>query len=109
MQRANKQFGLTALCSTEDGVVVSASLPSDETYDTTWNRLVTRENVQGNMIYMCQTSALKANPFPEDNLVMPESIFWNVLGDAPARVRPVVVKINEYNNPNAISFSGKMR
>ncbi|MDC0146024.1 glycosyltransferase family 2 protein [Amylibacter sp.] len=101
-------IGVTALCATENGAIVSTALPSDVSYDTTWNSLVTNENVQGDMIYMCQTSALKSNPFPEVDFVMPESIVWNVLGEAPARVKPVVVKINEYNTPNAISFSGKM-
>lgn len=100
--------GVTALCCDEAGAVISSVLPFDHQFDTTWNQLVTTQNVDGDMIYMTRADILKANQFPEVDFVVPESIVWNVIGEGKARVRPVVVKVNRYRSPNAISFTNVM-
>ena len=104
----DEYVGVTALCSDEAGTIFSSDLPFDQQFDTTWNLLVTKYNVTEDMIYMTRADALKANPFPEVDFVIPESIVWNVIGEAKARIRPIVVKVNDYMAPNAISFSGVM-
>jgi glycosyltransferase involved in cell wall biosynthesis len=100
--------GVTALCADENGEVVSSDLPFDHEFDTTWNELVTTYGVKGDMIYMTRLDALKKNPFPEVDLVVPESVVWNVIGEEKARVRPVLVQIKIYNASNAISFIKEM-
>ena len=100
--------GITALCANEDGVMISTKLPSDQLFDTSWNDLVTKFKVKGDMIYLTRSSVLKNHPFPEIDFMVPESIVWNAIGNAKARICPVVVEIKQYNTSNCISFSGKM-
>lgn len=100
--------GVTALCADENGNVISTDLPFDREFDTTWNELVTTHNVKGDMIYMTRLDALKKNPFPVVDLVVPESVVWNVIGEEKARVGPVIVQKKIYNASNAISFSDEM-
>jgi glycosyltransferase involved in cell wall biosynthesis len=102
----DEYVGVTALCSDEAGTIISSDLPSFGQFDTTWNLLVTKHGVTEDMIYMTRADVLKSNPFPEVDFVVPESIVWNVIGEAKARIRPIVVKVNCYRAPNAISFSG---
>ena len=106
-ERAN-YVGIAALCSNKDGELISTPLPFDHVFDTTWNDLVAKYKVKNDMLYMTRSAVLKANPFPEVDFVVPESVVWNAIGNAKARVLPIVVKIVEYGAPNAVSFSGLM-
>ncbi len=98
--------GVTALCRTEDGLILTP-LSTHEPFDTTWNDLAEKNGVTGDMMYLTRASELKACPFPEVDLVIPEGVIWTTLGDRKIRVQPDVVKVVEYRAPNAISFSGK--
>jgi glycosyltransferase involved in cell wall biosynthesis len=98
--------GVTALCRTEDGLILSP-LSTHEPFDTTWNDLAEKEGVSGDMMNLTRANELKACPFPEVDLVVPEGVTWTTLGNRKIRVQPDVVKVVEYRAPNAISFSGK--
>lgn len=56
-----------------------------------------------------RTETLKWNRFPEVDLLTPESSVWCRLGDKAVRFIPYVLKFVSYSQPNAISFSGKIR
>lgn len=98
--------GVTALCRTEDGLILSP-LSTHEPFDTTWNDLAEMEGVSGDMMNLTRANELKACPFPEVDLVVPEGVTWTTLGNKKIRVQPDVVMVKEYRAPNAISFSGK--
>ena len=103
---ASDFVGVTALCRTEDGSLLS-TLPVQTAFDTTWNDLAEKFKVTGDMTNLTRTSALRSCPFPEVDLVVPEGITWTTLGNAKIRVLPEVVKVVEYRAEYAISFSGK--
>lgn len=98
--------GLAAFCATEDGLILS-SLPIVEAFETSWNDLVGKHKVTGDMINLTRASVLKACPFPEVDLVVPEGVTWTTLGNGKIIFRPDVLMIKEYRVSNAISFSGK--
>lgn len=98
--------GVTALCRTEDGSILSP-LSALGSFDTTWNDLAEKEGVTGDMMNLTRANELKACPFPEVDLVVPEGVTWTTLGNKKIRVQPDVVMVKEYRAPNAISFSGK--
>lgn len=99
--------GVTALCASEQGLVLS-QLPVDGTFDTTWNDLRERLMVGGDMVYFTCASALKKNPFPEVDFVVPEGIVWSTIGEGKTRMHPAPIKVVEYRAQNCISFSRKM-
>lgn len=99
--------GVTALCANEQDVI-STKLPGTGPFDTTWNDLRERFKVSGDMLNFTRSSVLKHHPFPEIDLVVPEGIIWTSIGNAKARICPVVLQIKQYNAPHCISFSDKM-
>jgi glycosyltransferase involved in cell wall biosynthesis len=99
--------GVTALAATSEGVIVDP-LPGVTTCDISWNDLTERRGVSADMVYMIRADVLKRNPFPEVDLVIPESVVWSRIGEMKARYTAQVVKMVEYRTANAISFSGQM-
>jgi glycosyltransferase involved in cell wall biosynthesis len=105
----NDYVGVTGLCANQLGVIsVSRPLPFAGTFDTTWNDLAEKHNVRGDMLFLTRADILKAHPFPEVDLVIPEGVVWSIIGNAKARVCGTVLQIKEYQAPACISFSGKM-
>ncbi len=99
--------GVTALCATKAGVI-SSSLPQAGSFDASWNDLREKFKVTGDMLYCTRADALKQNPFPEVDFVVPEGIVWTTIGYAKTRVCPIVLKVVEYEAEHSISFSRKM-
>ncbi|TAN42044.1 MAG: glycosyltransferase family 2 protein [Nitrospirae bacterium] len=101
--------GVTAFCE-ENGRVISSQLPLPAPFDTTWVDLKYKYNVTGDMYYFCRTDILRSCLLPEVDFYMAESAYRIPIGTAyKARVIDKVVAIKEYNSPNCISFSGKMK
>lgn len=103
-----RQFvGVIALAATEQGILANP-FPEDRPRDISWNDLTGLYELTTDMTYMVRTDLLRANPFPEVDLVVPESAVWNAIGHNNSRFVPKVLLIKEYRAANAISFSGKM-
>jgi glycosyltransferase involved in cell wall biosynthesis len=103
-----KEFvGVTALAATKEGVLANP-FPGSEYRDVSWNDLAGLHRVTADMTFLVRTDVMRSNPFPEVDLVVPESVVWNVIGDGKTRFIPKVLRLVEYRAPNAISFSGKM-
>lgn len=99
--------GITALCATSDGVIVNP-FANLKHMDVSWNDLAAVHGVTADMLFLSRASAMKAHPFPEVDLVIPESVVWTALGDKKARLIPEVLKVIEYGAAHCISFSGQM-
>ncbi len=99
--------GLTALCADESGTHLTAS-PKMEPFDTSWNDLSEKHKITGDMLFFARAEALKSHPFPEVDLIIPESVVWTALGNQKVRFFPDALLIKEYRAENAISFTGKM-
>jgi len=99
--------GITALAATNEGVVVNP-FPNVDFLDVSWNDLSEVHGVTSDMLFFARGCALKENPFPEVDFVIPESVVWTAIGDQQARLIPEVLKIIEYNADHCISFSGGM-
>lgn len=99
--------GITALCG-DSHRTTSTRLPFDGVFDTTWNELRAKFKVDGDMLHFIRADLLKQLPFPEVDFMVPEQIVWSTVGHMRTRVCPEVLKIVQYNAPNAISFSGTM-
>ena len=99
--------GITALVATSEGVVADP-FDGSGVRDVSWNDLAEIHRVVGDMFFAARTTTLRAHPFPEIDLVIPESVVWSQIGDAPARYSPEILRRVEYRSPNAISFSNTM-
>jgi glycosyltransferase involved in cell wall biosynthesis len=99
--------GVTALCATEEGTIVNP-FPGTRVVDVSWNDLLEVHRVSADMLFFTRAAALKRHPFPEVDLVIPESVVWSALGNQPTRLLPEVLKIVEYRSAHCISFSGRM-
>jgi glycosyltransferase involved in cell wall biosynthesis len=99
--------GVTAFAATSEGVIANPFGASGD-FDLSWNELAHRFKAASDMVYMARMEALRAHPFPEVDLVIPESVVWNAIGHRKARLIPEILKRVEYRAPYAISFSGKM-
>ncbi|WP_089729403.1 glycosyltransferase family 2 protein [Candidatus Thiosymbion oneisti] len=99
--------GVTALCATDEGVVVNP-FPDVEQTDVSWNDLAGMHKVTRDMLFFTRASALKACPFPEVDLVIPESVVWTQIGHRKTRLISEVLMIKEYKADNRISFTGCM-
>jgi len=103
-------LGVTALAATEDGVIFNPFGNLNQV-DLKLNDLANMTQVKStvtDMIHMARTDVLRANPFPEVDLVVPESAVWSVVGHYPSRLVCEVLKRVEYRAPHAVSFSNKM-
>jgi glycosyltransferase involved in cell wall biosynthesis len=99
--------GVTALAATAEGVIVDP-MPGVAQCDIGWNDMTEGHGINTDMVYMIRADVLKRHPFPEVDLVIPESVVWSRIGDMKARYIAQVVKMVEYRTANAISFSGSM-
>ena len=105
--RLGEYVGITALAATDKGAIANP-FPDVVFKDVSWNDLAEVYFVSTDMLYCARAEALKTHPFPEVDLVIPESVVWTVLGHRLARLVPKVLKIVEYEVDHAISFSGTM-
>jgi glycosyltransferase involved in cell wall biosynthesis len=105
--RREEYVGITALAATDSGAIANP-FPDVVFKDVSWNDLAEVHFVTTDMLYCARADALKAHPFPEVDMVIPESVVWTVLGHRLARLVPKVLKIVEYEVNHAISFSGIM-
>lgn len=105
--RREDYVGLTALAATDKGAIADP-FPDVVFKDVSWNDLAEVHFVTTDMLYCARADALKAHPFPEVDMVIPESIVWTALGHRVTRLIPKVLKIVEYEVNHAISFSGTM-
>jgi glycosyltransferase involved in cell wall biosynthesis len=96
--------GLTALAATSEGSVISNPFPGINSTDVSWNDLVGLHRATGDMLICVKTDVLKANPFPEVDFVIPESVVWTAIGDQPSRLISEILLIKEYRAPHALSF-----
>lgn len=102
-----RYVGVTALAATKEGVIVDP-MPGVEHCDIAWNEMTESRGINADMVYMARTDILRRHPFPEVDMVIPESVVWSRIGDMPARYIAKIVKMVEYRAANAISFSGHM-
>jgi hypothetical protein len=103
----NDYVGITALAATELGIIVNP-FPGVGFKDVSWNDLAEVHHITTDMVYCARADVIKAHPFPEVDMVIPESVVWTAIGHRPTRLIPEVLKFVEYGAPHAISFSNKM-
>lgn len=103
----NKYVGLTALAATDQGTIANP-FPEVPYKDVSWNDLAEIHHVTTDMLFCARAAALKANPFPEVDLVIPESVVWTAIGDRSTRLISEVLLMKEYRTAYSISFSGTM-
>lgn len=103
----DEYVGLTALAATEHGCIANP-FPNIDFKDVSWNDLAEIQNVTADMLFCVRADALKAHPFPEVDLVIPESVVWTAISHRPTRLIPEVLLMKEYRSAHAISFSGNM-
>lgn len=103
----HEYVGITALCTASGGVVANP-FPGATRNDVTWNDLAEIHRVTSDMLFFVRSSALRAIPFPEVDLVIPESVVWTALGNQKTRLVPEALKVVEYQCEGGISFSGLM-
>jgi len=99
--------GLTALAAINPEGTIENPFPGGVT-DLSWNDLAEIHRVTGDNLFCARAEALKAHPFPEVDLVIPESVVWTAIGDRPTRLVPEVLKMVEYQASHSISFNGSM-
>jgi glycosyltransferase involved in cell wall biosynthesis len=99
--------GVTALAATNQGVIANP-FPDVAFKDVSWNDLSEKYHVTSDMLFCARADALKAIPFPEVDMVIPESVVWTALGHRLSRLIPEILKKIEYGAEHAISFSGNM-
>ena len=99
--------GITALVATKEGCITNP-VPEAGWHDISWNDLSEKFHVTRDMVFCAQTHLLKANPFPEVDLVVPESSVWVELGFRPARLFSKVLKMTEYLVHDGISLAQVM-
>lgn len=100
--------GVTARCTTTNGPTADP-FPRAAWTDVSWNDLAAKHRVSADLLYFVRADALRATPFPEVDLVIPESVVWSVLGQRKSRLIPELLKFIEYQGAaGGISFSGLM-
>ena len=101
-------IGLTAICSINKVPLIFKNIPEDSFYPS-WNDLSGKYQYKYDMVFVTKASALKDNPFPEVDYVIPEGVVWSKIGTKKTIFINKALKEVEYGNPNAISFSGKIQ
>lgn len=103
-----EQFvGITALAETTAGIIINP-FPGVKFKDVSWNDIAELYKVSVDMLYCARSDALKASPFPEVDMVIPESVVWTAIGNSLTRLIPEALIVKEYKADHAISFSGTM-
>lgn len=107
--RERKDFvGVTAQCTTSGGTTADP-FPGVAWTDVSWNDLAAKHHVKTDMLFFVRADALRATPFPEVDLVIPESVVWSVLGHRKSRLISEVLMYKEYQGAaGGLSFSGVM-
>lgn len=100
--------GVTALCTTSNGVTANP-FPDEAYKDVSWNDLAARHRIKTDLLFFVRSDALKGTPFPEVDLVIPESVVWSALGHRKTRLISEVLMFKEYQGAaGGLSFSGVM-
>lgn len=105
-ERRGQFSGVAALAATDEGVLGRCACGVDYT-DAPLGEIEVM--VSADMALAIRTAELKKHPFPEVDLVVPESSVWCRLESHSIRFLPQVLKRVAYGQPFAISFSGSMR
>lgn len=105
--RRPEYVGITALTRTADDPAPTP-LPASLLADVTWNDLSEVHRVTGDMLFFVRSCCMRQQPFPEVDLVVPESVVWSALGERKTRFLPQPLKVIEYQGKHGISFSGLM-
>ena len=97
--------GVAALAESEGGLGNAV-----ESHEVSWNLTLRQieDLVASDMVLAVRTDVLRSMPFPEVDMVIPESSVWSKLGEALVGFVPVALKIVNYGQPNAVSGSGRM-
>ncbi len=88
-------LGVTALAATEDGVIFNPFRDLQQV-DLKLNDMAEVKSAATDMMHMARTDLLRANPFPEVDLVVPESAVWSVVCHCPSRLISEVLLRKEY-------------
>jgi len=105
--RREDYVGITALAATDKGAIANP-FPDVVFKDVSWNDLAEVHYVSTDMLYCARADALKAHPFPEVDMVIPESVVWTAIGHRIARLIPEILQMKEYHAIHALSFSGNL-
>ncbi len=101
-------IGVVGLCKTTSRILNKNALFSIP-FDGLLDNLAVTNHMTEDAAPFLRSDILKKYPFPEVDLVIPESSVWSALGRWKARVLPCIVKEVDYSSENGISFSGKMK
>ena len=106
LERA-QYVGITALAATKKGHIENP-FPNIDFKDISWNDLTELHHVTGDMVFCVRSDILKAHPFPEVDLYIPESVVWTSIGYRIARLLSEALLIKEYHVGHAVSFTNTM-
>ena len=101
-------IGLTALCSTKEGVLQSALPSRSGVFDTTWNELDEIYQVNGDLLIFFKSEKIKNSRFIEVDFMVTEGSLWFNFFEMKTKFIPEIMKIMDRGASNRISFSGKM-
>ena len=104
----NKFVGVTAICSANEIEPFSYEIPENNFYPS-WNDLSVEYQITQDMLFVAKASALKDNPFPEVDYVIPEGVIWSRIGNKKTIFINKILQEKEYGAKNAISFNKKMQ
>ncbi|HUF09419.1 MAG TPA: glycosyltransferase family A protein [Rhodothermales bacterium] len=106
-EQRHSYVGVTALCTTNTGILTNP-FSDGQSRDVSWNDLAEVHHVTADMLFFACADALKKHPFPEVDLVIPESVVWSAIGHQQSRFIPEVLQVKEYQYDAGLSFSGRM-
>lgn len=98
-------MGVSARAFTEEGIL-GREMPAGAD-GWTWNRIY--EQLRSDLVILARKDLLLSNPFLEVDYLIPETSVWNIIGVRRSRFIDKPLKRVFYNQPLALSFSGKMQ
>ena len=110
MERKDQErtVGLTALCSTKDGVLQSNKPGRKGIFETTWRELDQVYRANTDMLIFFNADKVRGCSFNEVDFMVSEGSLWHKFFDMRTLFIPEVMKIMYRGADNRISFSGKM-
>lgn len=107
-QDRSEYVGVTALCTSSTGTTADP-FPGVAWKDVSWNDLAAKHRVRTDMLFFARADALQATPFPEVDIVIPESVVWSALGHRRSRLISESLMFKEYQGAaGGLSFAGVM-
>ncbi len=98
-------LGVCARAETEDRVLGAAVERAQD--DWQWNSLFSA--LGSDLVIFARTELVKRVRFKEVDFMIPETSVWNVVGIMRVKFIDAPLKRVHYNQPNALSFTGKMQ